>query len=236
MLEKPAYDLTVFKLHFGALTVKCYDKGERVLRIEAIAHDAKALGCGRDVSRFVDMVGALRGMVVRFLDVLHCVDIGCIDAGLLEALPDGSRVGRSRVGGVDINRPRMRAVLRAVTALSAKPDGFRARDVAAKVRDLTGWTEERYGTRRASYDLKKLRGKGLLETLGTRCRYHARPCSVRFITALLVVRDHVIKPIVTMSSSPPTEPLPDNHGHLDTHYRGIEAQLRCLFDALGIAA
>jgi hypothetical protein len=236
VLEKPTYDLTVFKLHFGALTVKCYDKGERVLRIEAIAHDAKALHCGRDVTRFPDMVGALRGMVVRFLDVLYCVDVSCIDAGLLEALPDGSQVGRSRVGGVDVNRPRMRAVLRAVTALSPKPDGFRARDVAAKVRDLTGWSEEQYGTRRASYDLKKLRGKGLVETLGSRSRYHAPPRSVRFITALLLVRDHVIKPIVTMSSSPPATPLPDKHGHLDTHYRAIEAELRRLFDALGIAA
>ena len=71
--------------------------------------------------------------------------------------------------------------------------------------------------------LKKLRAKGLVEMLRNRSRYHAAPSLVRFITALLLVRDHVTKPIVAMSSSPPTQPLPDNHGHLDAHYRGIEA-------------
>ncbi|WP_205078110.1 hypothetical protein, partial [Pelotomaculum propionicicum] len=32
-VEKPTYNLTVFKVHFGKLTLKMYDKGERVLRI-----------------------------------------------------------------------------------------------------------------------------------------------------------------------------------------------------------
>lgn len=46
-LERPAWDLTIFKAHFGLLTVKAYSKGERVLRLEAITHNTKALGVGR---------------------------------------------------------------------------------------------------------------------------------------------------------------------------------------------
>jgi len=30
-VEKPTYDLTIFKLHCGKLTLKIYTKGERVL-------------------------------------------------------------------------------------------------------------------------------------------------------------------------------------------------------------
>jgi len=33
-VERPVYDLTIFKLHCGRLTLKIYTKGERVLRIE----------------------------------------------------------------------------------------------------------------------------------------------------------------------------------------------------------
>jgi hypothetical protein len=41
-VERPTYDLTIFKLHCRNLTLKIYTKGERVLRIEAIAHNTSA--------------------------------------------------------------------------------------------------------------------------------------------------------------------------------------------------
>ena len=41
-VEKPAYDLTIFKLHCGKLTLKIYTKGERVLRIEVVVHNTGA--------------------------------------------------------------------------------------------------------------------------------------------------------------------------------------------------
>ena len=44
-VERPAYDLTIFKLHCGRLTLKIYSKGERVLRIEAVAHNTQELNC-----------------------------------------------------------------------------------------------------------------------------------------------------------------------------------------------
>ena len=42
--ETPKYGLTIFKVHFGALTLKGYTKGEHVLRFEAVCHNTKALG------------------------------------------------------------------------------------------------------------------------------------------------------------------------------------------------
>jgi hypothetical protein len=47
VIEKPRWDLTLFKVHFGLLTLKGYTKGEHVLRFEAIVHNTKALRCGR---------------------------------------------------------------------------------------------------------------------------------------------------------------------------------------------
>lgn len=58
-VEKPVYDLTVFKVHFGRLTVKMYSKGERVLRIETIAHNAANLRCGKRLEKFPDIVTML---------------------------------------------------------------------------------------------------------------------------------------------------------------------------------
>jgi hypothetical protein len=62
VLETPAWDLTVFKVHFGLLTLKGYTKGARVLRFEAITHNIRQLGCGRALERFPQIVARLAGM------------------------------------------------------------------------------------------------------------------------------------------------------------------------------
>jgi hypothetical protein len=49
--------------------------------------------------------------------------------------PHKSQVGRTRVGGVDFNKARMRHVTEAVIALSASLGGFTASQLAAPVRD-----------------------------------------------------------------------------------------------------
>ena len=46
VVEKPTYDLTVFKVHYGKMTLKIYTKGARVLRSEVIVHNTKEYhGC-----------------------------------------------------------------------------------------------------------------------------------------------------------------------------------------------
>ena len=51
-VEKPTYDLTIFRLHGGKLTLQIYTQGERVLRIEAMAHNVAELDWGRSVDKF----------------------------------------------------------------------------------------------------------------------------------------------------------------------------------------
>lgn len=38
-VERPSYDLTIFKVHCGKLVLKIYSKGERVLRAETMARN-----------------------------------------------------------------------------------------------------------------------------------------------------------------------------------------------------
>src|SRR5258708_26135689 len=138
VIERPAYDLTLFKVHFGLLTLKGYTKGERVLRFEAIVHNTKTLRTGRALDKFPDIVARLAGMAGRFCTMLDCVDTGFIPDGLLDELPLPSQIGATRTGGIDLNKPRSRAVLAAALALALAPGGFTVADFAAKVRDMTG--------------------------------------------------------------------------------------------------
>ena len=90
-----------------------------------------------------------------------------------------SRVGVSRVGGIDLNKPRIRAALSAALALAAAPHGFTVADHAARVRAMAG--HRSYTTRQAAYDLRKLRGKGLVSKPGRARRYQISPHAARSI-------------------------------------------------------
>jgi hypothetical protein len=70
VIETPAWDLTVFKVHFGLPTLKGYTKGEHVARFEAITHNTRALQCGRTLDRFPEIVAKLRSMTDRFTTML----------------------------------------------------------------------------------------------------------------------------------------------------------------------
>jgi len=234
VLETPTYDLTVFKLHFGKLTLKAYTKGERVLRFEVVIHNVRDLGCGRVVERFPQIVAQLSGMLERFLTTLDCVDVAFISDQTLDHLPLPSRLGKTRVGGIDLNNLRVRVALTAVLALGPSPRGFSVSDLQAKVHSMTGRTE--YTKREAAYDLKKLRAKQLITKLGRSRRYQAAPSGMRAIAALLVLRDHVIKPILagvrtaTPSAKPPVS-MP-----IDRYYDQLRLDFQPLFEELGIAA
>jgi hypothetical protein len=236
VVERPAYDLTLFKVHFANLTLKAYTKGEHVLRFEAIVHNTRDLGCGRVLARFPQIITRLTGMLERFLTALDCIDAAFIPDQTLDQLPLPSQIGTTRIGGVDLNQPRIRAVLQAVLALAPAPGGFTVAQLAAKIWQQTGKTDRDYTARQAAYDLKKLRGKDLVVKPGRSRRYHAPPQALRTITALLVLREQVIRPILAGVRVPSRGRKPATWTRTDQHYETLRRDMKALFDDLGIAA
>ena len=234
VIERPRWNLTIFKVHFGLLTLKGYTKGERVLRFEAIVHNTRALHTGRVLEKFPVITERLAGMVDRFTSTLDCVDVGFLPDGILDQLPTPSQIGATRVGGVDVNRPRTRAALAAVLALTIAPDGFTVADLAARVRSLTGQAEPDYTVRQAAYDLRKLRGKQLVTKPGRTRRYHVPDGAARTIAALLALRDHVIAPILAGVRRPGPGRPPKTRTRIDRDYETLRAGMRTLFHDLAI--
>jgi hypothetical protein len=235
VVERPTYDLTVFKIHFGKFTLKMYTKGEHVLRIEAIVHNVRATHWKRSLPNLPDIISRLKKMLNRFLEVVYCVAVSHIADTTLETLPKSSCVGQARVGGIDINNPRMRAVIEAVTRFAAAPNGFRASDIAARVQEILGNSKDTYTSRKAAYDLKKLRGKNVIRRVGKSRRYEIVPDGLRAVIALLVLRDKVIKPVLARAGKPRRGRKPKNQSPIDAHYEAIQFQMRSLFQLIGVA-
>jgi hypothetical protein len=90
----------------------------------------------------------------------------------------------------------MRRTIEAMLALSSAPRGFTASDLARQIRALSGQTEEAYSSRHAASDLKKFRAQDLVRKIPSTRRYEVVPRGLRAMSALLVLRDKVIKPLL----------------------------------------
>jgi len=236
VVERPQYDLTIFKLHFGKLTLKVYTKGERVLRVEVIVHNTKELRCGRLLERFPTIVTRLQQILGQFLNNVYAMDAAFISDAMLDELPNPSQVGKTRVGGIDMNKPRTRAVLTAALSLACSPDGFTARQFAATVQSMRSPTDPDYDARRAAYDLKKLRGKKLLTKPADSRRYCVPPEAIRTVGALVILREKVLRPILAGVGKPKVGRKRKNWRPVDKHCEAIRQYMFILFRDLRIAA
>jgi hypothetical protein len=124
----------------------------------------------------------------------------------------------------------------AVLALSASPAGFTASDLVRQAHSMSGQPESQYGPRRTAYDIKKLRAKGMVTKIGKSRRYEPAPEGLRSLTALLVLREKIIKPLLAASGQPQPASKPVNPIPLDHHYENLRAGMRGLFNELGLAA
>jgi hypothetical protein len=153
----------------------------------------------------------------------------------LENLPQPALVGRTKVGGIDLNKLRIRRVVNAVLALASSPTGFTASELAQQVQSMTGQSDSLYDARRAAYDIKKLRAKGMVQKIGKSRHYVPLLQGLRALTALVALRERVLRPLLAASFRLPLDSKLPNPTPLDKHYENLRLGMRHLFTELGIA-
>ena len=120
--------------------------------------------------------------------------------------------------------------------MSRAPRGFTASDLACQVRALSGQTEDEYSSRHAAYDLKKFRAKDFVRKIESARRYEMVPQGLRAMSALVVLRDKVIKPLLAAACQLKRGPQRKCCTTLDQHYQTLRKDMQDLFKELRIAA
>ena len=236
ILDHSVHNLTVFKLHFGRLTLKMYDKGARVLRIELIVNNTAELQCGKAIDKLPLILERSQQMIVEFLAVVQAAHLRFLPAEQLDSLAMPTYRGQQRLAGVDIQKPRLRAVAQALIALAAQPDGFTAEQLAARVRSQQGRSMAKYNTRKAAYDLRKFRGKAFVQRIASTRRYQVRRPGVSSLAALLILREQVLKPVLAGVCHPKRGRPPKIVHPLDLHYQSLQRQMLSTLQYLKLAA
>ncbi len=84
--------------------------------------------------------------------------------------------------------------------------------------------------------MKKLRGKQIVRRIGRTRRYQPMPTGLRAMTALLVLRNKAIKPLLAAAQEFAPTRGAQNPTAIDSHYDAIRLAMRGVFNELGLAA
>ncbi len=211
-------------VEYKASHVKQYFKEERALRTETTINNPKDFY----VRKAVDHLAYLRdlgdGANRKLLEVerlsQHCVlTQDALDRLQQPTVADGQRVSALRFGD-----PRVMALLQALTAFTHLPRGFRNRDLRPPVAALLG---RAYTATQMTYDLRRLRLKGLIHRIAGTHRYTATTygLKVAFFYSKLYLR--LLRPnwpaLLPIDDAFP-RPLREALDHLDTEIRKLHEE------------
>jgi len=226
------YSLTTLTINLGWLKLKIYDKSGRLLRAEVTVNNAKRLRCLRSLPHVPEVMGRLRAMLDRFMNHVQSVNIAFVGPDELVRWAQPGRAGGHRTAGINLNNARVRTVLSLLPSLSAIPGGFSSGDLQERVRANGG--PRKYTISQARYDLRKLRGKGLVRRPPRRRKYEVPAEETAKVCAYFTINDEVIRPILASCGRRRGGPKPQHP--VDKIRMRMRDNLVELFGELGIEA
>jgi hypothetical protein len=152
--------------------LKQYFKEGRGLRTEMTVNNSKDFYINKDLSNlpFLQKIG--RQVNHRLLEVEHLSQNCTFSGESIERIvqPSVTSDGK-RASGLSLGQPRVRALFAALVLFLHIPNGFTNSSLRLHVADLMAVSDETYAASQMSYDLRRLRLKGLIYRYPNSYRY-----------------------------------------------------------------
>jgi hypothetical protein len=161
----------VFRAYFKNAFLKQYEKFSTFLRNELVSNNLKDFGLKKSLDqldavrqKFQTITARFAGFQAQWLNV-HA------DFPLLQHLAMPMIIGRVRYPGIKIHDPRAIRLLEVLLHGSTKVGGWTAREIHQAVLTSFDLSDHAYGINQLRYDLRKLKGHGLIERDTSRYAY-----------------------------------------------------------------
>ena len=180
--------------------IKQYYKGGRALRTETVVNDTYDFGVKRRLSNLDDLKRIGFAANRRLLGVQRISHDSPLGQETFDGLHRPAVVDHRRASALRFGDPRVQALLATLLTFRLLPEGFANRDFREQVGPLLGPQAGPYGPGRATYDLGRLRLRGLIEKIPRTHRYRVTALGHRI--ALCYCRTHrrVLSPALAAAS------------------------------------
>jgi hypothetical protein len=212
--------------------IKQYYKEGRALRTETVVNNTYDF----DVGRRLQNLPALREIgfsanrrLLRVQQISHDPSIG---SDVFERLQKPRVDSDRRTSALRFGDLRVQALLVALLWLRLAPTGFRNRDLRQQVAGLLALSEEQYTASQMTYDMRRLRGHGLIERVPRTHTYHLTDEGARIALILTRGMQHVIRPALSAA----LDPAERERTRLGKALRALDGEIEHLWQQTELAA
>ena len=216
-------DGVVVNVNFKRSRIKQYLKDGRALRVETVVNDPYDLGVKRRLEHLDELVAKARDANGRLLDTQR------VGQGLVLASPAFERMARPtveegrRAPALRFGDPRVMALTGALCASLLAVTGITNRSLRARVAELLATP---YSSAQMSYDLTRLRLKGLIARLPGTNTYTLTPDGTRLAIAYTKVHNRLLVPLTAANDPPAPDALRQAIRTIDTYVDNYIAEAR----------
>ena len=232
MLEKLDHGHHVLRIYCKSLLARMYEKFATFLRHEICVNRLKDLG----LNKGLENLPALRQKLVAVTDRLADFEANLlnvhVDFPLFQRLAMPIQSGRCKIPGIKIQDTRMMRLMEVLLHGGTQLAGWRMAEVHDAIRNVFHLSAEAYTLTQLRYDLRKMKGHGLLERDGHRYCYRLTTKGKRVAAMFVLFHQRICGPLANSlfhHRPPKTAKLP---AKIEVAYHKADAAIQKLVDLL----
>ena len=186
-------------IHYKNFDLKQYFKEGRGCRTEGTFRNPNDFGVNKGLSNLPYLQKIGRQINRRLLEVERVShNSGLSGDSIQRVVQTAVTEDGQKAPGLKFGQPRVMALLLALTLFHHLIDGFRNRDLRQQVADLLGVTLAAYTPHQMTYDLRRLRLKGLIYRPPKTNRYFVTPYGWKVARMFSRLEARVLRPAIAM--------------------------------------
>ncbi len=235
VIEQIEHGHHVFRAYWKNSFLKQYEKFSRFLRNELVSNNLRDFGLKKGLNHLDAVRKRFQIITDRFADCqAHWLNVH-VDFPLLQRLALPVTIGTVRYPGIKIHEPRIIRLMEVLLHGATTVGGWTAKQIHQAVLTTFELSAKTYGLNQLRYDLRKLKGHGLLERDGRRYAYRLTSKGLQVALLFLFFHKRLCGPLANSRFHHKPDPACRPNTKLEAAYHKADNAIQDIVDLLAAA-
>jgi hypothetical protein len=225
----------VFRAYFKSAFLKQYEKFSTFLRNELCSNNLTDFGLRKGLDHLDAVRQTFQAITARFAGFQAQWLNVHVDFPLLQRIALPITVGAVRYPGIKIHDPRVIRLFEILLHGGTHVGGWTAKQIHQAVLTTFQLSERNYGLNQLRYDLRKLKGHGLIERDGSRYAYRLTSKGVQVALLFLFFHKRLCGPLANSRFHHRPDPQHRPNSRLEAAYHRADKAIEQVVDLLAAA-